>query len=205
MSPTLGDETALARQEVAYFRSSRSCARWLSFATIRLIQALLFLIERFEFVILASSSAVCRGRRRDPVSTCSVPARRQPLCHVSNSPQRPTLHHRSARLRMWSSLLIHRAWSDHLITGLLYFLECHKYFAVSLARASDKNVIAMHRPRDGAQLIVEAATRHSANGETATDEPFSQLISPRCCSWASSVQRLAQLPNIALSGIRQGT
>ena len=54
----------------------------------------------------------------------------------------------------------------------------------------------MNRPRDGAQLIVAAATRHSANGETATGEPFSQLISPRCCSWASSVQRLAQLPNM---------
>ena len=53
----------------------------------------------------------------------------------------------------------------------------------------------MHRSRDGAQLIVEATTRHSANSETATDESFSQLNSPRRCSWASRVQRLAQLPN----------
>ena len=53
----------------------------------------------------------------------------------------------------------------------------------------------MDRPRDGAQLIVEAATRHSSNGETATDEPLSQL-SPRCRGWASSVQRLALLPNM---------
>ena len=37
---------------------------------------------------------------------------------------------------------------------------------------------------------MEAATRHSAsaNGETATDEPFSQLISPRCCEWEVIVQ-----------------
>ena len=33
--PRLGDETAHARQEVAYFRSSGSCARLVSFATIR--------------------------------------------------------------------------------------------------------------------------------------------------------------------------
>ena len=86
--------------------------------------------------------------------------------------------------------------SDHLITGLPSFLECRSHFRNILTRTNDKNVIAMHRPRDGAQLIVEAATRHSANSETATDEPFSQLISPRCCSFASSVQRLAQLPNM---------
>ena len=93
-------------------------------------------------------------------------------------------------------LLIVGLGSDHLITGLPFFLECRFHFRKNLTRTSDKHVIAMHRPRDGAQLIVEAATRHSANGETATDEPFSQLLSPRCCSWASSVQRLAQLPNM---------
>ena len=54
----------------------------------------------------------------------------------------------------------------------------------------------MHRPLDGAQLIVEAATRHIANSETTTDDLFSQLISPRCCSWTSSVQCVAQLPNM---------
>ena len=57
----------------------------------------------------------------------------------------------------------------------------------------------MHRPRDGAQLIVEAATRHSANSEIATDEPFFQRISPRRCGWASSVQCFEQLLNMCRS------
>ena len=94
-------------------------------------------------------------------------------------------------------LLIIRLGSDHLITGLPSFLECRPHFRFFPTSTSDKNVIAMHRPRDGAQLTVEAATRHSADGETATHEPFSQLISPRCCSWASSVQSLPQLPNMS--------
>ena len=100
-------------------------------------------------------------------------------------------------------LLIIRLGSDHLITGLPYFPECRSYFRYILTNTSDKNVIAMHRPSDGTQLIVEAATRHSANGETATDEPLSQLISPRCCSWASSVRRLAQLPNMRCPATQQ--
>ena len=54
-------------------------------------------------------------------------------------------------------LLIVKLGSDHLITGLTSFLECRSHFRYILTRTSDKNVIAMHRPRDGAQLIVEAA------------------------------------------------
>ena len=55
-------------------------------------------------------------------------------------------------------LLITRLGSDHLIASLPYLLECRSHFRYILARASDKNVIAMHRPRDGAQLVVETAT-----------------------------------------------
>ena len=52
------------------------------------------------------------------------------------------------------------------------------------------------RPCDGAQFAVEAATGHSANSKVAADESFPQLISPPRCSWACSVQRLSQLPNV---------
>ena len=95
--------------------------------------------------------------------------------------------------------LIVRLGSNHLITSFTPLLECRPHLRCILTKTGDKNVITMHRPRDGAQLVVEAATLHNANSETATDEPLSQLISPRRCSWASSVQCFAQLPNMCRS------
>ena len=74
-------------------------------------------------------------------------------------------------------LLITRLGPDHLIASLPSLLECRPHFRKILARTSDKNVITMHRPCDGTHLIVEAATRHSANSEVAADESFPQLIS----------------------------
>ena len=85
-------------------------------------------------------------------------------------------------------LLITRLEPDHLIASLPSFLECRTHFRYILTRTSDKNVTAIRRPRDGTQLVVEAAARHSANSEVAADEPFPQLISPRRCSWAGSVR-----------------
>ena len=61
MSSRLGDETALARHEVAYVWSSR----WIvELCHNSLIQAFPFLIERFESVTLAPRRAISRGWRR---------------------------------------------------------------------------------------------------------------------------------------------
>ena len=99
-------------------------------------------------------------------------------------------------------LLIIKLGSDHLITGLSSFLECRTHFRYILTRTSDKNVIAMHRPSDGTQLVMETATRHSANG-LQLPSPFPNS-SPndaaagrelRTTPWAASQH--------ALSGIRQ--
>ena len=130
-----------------------------------LTQPLLFLTERLEFVILTSSSTVYRGWRR------SVPARRQPLCHVSNSPQRLihpcTIAACDGGCGIFSD---HQVWVSHLFPSVVPIFV--------LARTSDKNVITMHRPRDGTRLVVKATTRHNANSETAADRSLPQLISP---------------------------
>ena len=74
--------------------------------------------------------------------------------------------------------LITRLGSNHPITSFPSLLECRSHLRYILARTSDKNVITMHRPRDRTRLVVKAATRHSANRETAVDKPLPQLISP---------------------------
>ena len=68
---------------------------------------------------------------------------------------------------------------------------------MSLTRTSDKNVITMHRPHDGAELWLWKQQRDTApTVRLQLASPFLQLITPRCCSWTSSVQRLAQLPKM---------
>ena len=161
-----------------------------------MIQAFFFFIEWLELVILASST-LSRVAGDETASTCSVQL-------VDNLPAMPQIRRKDQPILAPTQRTIEDAefplviklGTDHLIKSFPSFLECRSHFRHILKRTSDENVITMHRPRDGAQLIVEAATRHSAHGETAAGEQFSQLISPRCCSWTGSVQRLAQLPNM---------
>ena len=61
----------------------------------------------------------------------------------------------------------------------------------------------MHRRRDGAQLIVEAATRHSANDETATDEPFFSTHLPTMPQLGEFRTTPCPASQRALPGIRQ--
>ena len=167
-----------------------------------LIQTFPFLIERFEFVTLAPHRAILPWLETKLVSTCSVPARRQPFSAVSQIRRKdqPIL---APSQRNAEFLLIIRLGSDHLITGLPSFLECRSHFRYILTRTSDKNVIAMHRPRHGAQLFVEAATRHSANGETATDEPFFSTLLTTMLQLGEFRTMPCAASRHALSGMRQ--
>ena len=138
-----------------------------------LIQTFLFLIERFEFVTLAPRRAIPRGWRRYWFRL----AQSQLVDNLSATSQirrkdQPILAPSQRTIENAEFLLIIKLGSEHLITGHHLFLSIAPHFRSILTRTSDKNVIAMHRPRDGAQITVEAATRHGANGETATDEPF---------------------------------
>ena len=173
MSPMQGRRDSTCQTRSCILQIQQVVRKIVELCYDSLIQASLFFVEWLEFVILASSSAVCRGRRRDWLRL----AESQLVDNLSATSQirrkdQPILAPSQRTIENAESLLINRLGSDHLITGLPSFLECRPHLRYLLTRTSDKHVIAMHRPRDGAQLIVEAATRHSANGETATDEPF---------------------------------
>ena len=128
MSPMLGDETALCQTRSCTLQIQPVMRKIVELCFDSLIQAFLFFIEWLGLVILASSSAVSRGRRRDWFRLVKIRRKDQPI-----------------------------------------FVSSQR----TIQNAEFPLIITMHRSRDRAQLIVEAATRHSANGEIATEEPFS--------------------------------
>ena len=79
-----------------------------------------------------------------------------------------------------------------MITGDPSFLECRSHFRFFLTRTSDKNVIAMHRPRDGAQMIVKAARRALLSTHLPTMLQLGEFRTTPCAA-----------SQYALSGIRK--
>ena len=93
--------------------------------------------------------------------------------------------------------LIIKPGSNHLITSFPSLLKCRPHLPAT--KMSSPCTV----PATETGLVAKATTRHSTNSETTTDESLHQLISQRCCSWASSVQRLAQPSKRVLHGIRR--
>ena len=91
--------------------------------------------------------------------------------------------------------LIIRLGSNHLIANFPYLLDCRLHLRHILVETSDKDVITMHCPCNGTRLVAKAASHHNTNGETAQTSPFLNS-SLHDAAAGSSVQRLAQLPNV---------
>ena len=107
-----------------------------------LTQAFLFFIERLGLVILAWATPSPWSETR-LAPTCSVPARRQPPCHVSNLLQRPT-HPSQRMIENAEFLLIIKLGPCHLITGLTSFLECRSPFSLCPDEDQRQKCLAMH-------------------------------------------------------------